>query len=97
MRTRRSKQKRNIRRNNMSNSNIGILAIVCIVLCSVMLVGSVMNDHKTRKDIPQGWIPTDEDIAYQDSMWNIINQTQMEVDTIKESIDHIINRLDEIE
>ncbi len=81
----------------MSNSNIGIIAIVCIVLCSVMLIGSVMNDPKTSKDIPQGWIPTMEDIAYQDSMWNIINQTQMEVDTIKESIDHIINRLDEIE
>ena len=80
----------------MSNSNIGILAIVCIVLCSVMLVGSVMNDHKTHTSTPQ-WIPTDEDIAYQDSMWNIINQTQMEVDTIKESIDHIIDRLDEMQ
>ena len=81
----------------MSNSNISIIAITCIVLFSVMLIGSVMSDHTTREDIPQGWIPTEEDIAYQDSMWNIINQTQMEVDTIKESIDHIINRLDEIE
>ena len=81
----------------MSNSNISVIAITCIVLFSVMLIGSVMSDHTTRKDIPQGWIPTEEDIAYQDSMWNIINQTQMEVDTIKESIDHIINRLDEIE
>ena len=80
----------------MSNSNIGILAIVCIVLCSVMLIGSALNDQKTHTDTPQ-WIPTDEDIAYQDSMWNIINQTQMEVDTIKESIDHIIDRLDEMQ
>ena len=81
----------------MSNSNISIIAITCIVLFSVMLIGSVMSDHTTNNDIPQGWIPTEEDIAYQDSMWNIINQTQMEVDTIKESIDHIIDRLDELQ
>ena len=81
----------------MSNSNISIIAIACIVLFSVMLIGSVISDHTTNNDIPQGWIPTEEDIAYQDSMWNIINQTQMEVDTIKESIDHIIDRLDEMQ
>ena len=81
----------------MSNSNISIIAITCIVLFSVMLIGSVMSDHTTREDIPQGWIPTEEDIAYQDSMWNIINQTQMEVDTIKESIDQIIIRLEDLD
>ena len=81
----------------MSNSNISIIAIACIVLFSVMLIGSVMSDHKTNTDIPQQWIPTDEDIAYQDSMWIIVNQTSLEVDTIKESIDHIIDRLDEMQ
>ncbi len=81
----------------MSNSNISIIAITCIVLFSVMLIGSVMSDHTTREDIPQGWIPTEEDIAYQDSMWTIVNQTSLEVDTIKESIDHIIDRLDEMQ
>ena len=40
---------------------------------------------------------TKEDIAYQDSMWTIINQTQLEVDTIKESIDQILYKLDRIE
>ena len=81
----------------MSNSDISIIAIACIVLFSVMLIGSVMSDHKTNTDIPQQWIPTDEDIAYQDSMWIIVNQTSLEVDTIKESIDHIIDRLDEMQ
>ena len=81
----------------MSNSNISIIAITCIVLFSVMLIGSVMSDHKTNTDIPQQWIPTEEDIAYQDSMWIIVNQTSLEVDTIKESIDHIIDRLDEMQ
>ncbi len=81
----------------MSNSNISIIAIACIVLFSVMLIGSVISDHTTNNDIPQQWIPTDEDIAYQDSMWVIVNQTSLEVDTIKESIDHIIDRLDELQ
>ncbi len=81
----------------MSNSNISIIAIACIVLFSVILVGSVISDHTTHNDIPQVWIPTDEDIAYQDSMWVIVNQTSLEVDTIKESIDHIIDRLDDMQ
>ena len=81
----------------MSNSNISVIAIACITLFSVMLIGSVMSDHRTNDNDPQQWIPTVEDIAYQDSMWTIVNQTSLEVDTIKESIDHIIDRLDEMQ
>jgi len=40
------------------------------------------------------WIPTEEDIAYQDSMYTIIQNTQSDVDTIKEQVQHIIERLD---
>ena len=40
------------------------------------------------------WIPTKEDIAYQDSMFNIIQQTQSDLDTIKKEITYILERLD---
>jgi hypothetical protein len=40
------------------------------------------------------WIPTIEDIAYQDSMYQIIKNTQDDVTDIKEDIVHIIERLD---
>ena len=40
------------------------------------------------------WIPTKEDIAYQDSMYTIILQTQDDVDTIKNSIVYIIEQLE---
>ena len=40
------------------------------------------------------WIPTKEDIAYQDSMYQIIQNTQSDIDTIKQSIVYIIERLD---
>ena len=43
------------------------------------------------------WIPTEEDIQYQDSMFQIIQQTQFEVDTIKQDIDKILYKLERLE
>ena len=43
------------------------------------------------------WVPTKEDIAYQDSMYTIIQNTQSDVDTIKVHIEQIIERLDDKE
>ena len=40
------------------------------------------------------WIPTADDIAYQDSMYTIIQNTQSDIDTIKQSIVYILERLD---
>ena len=40
------------------------------------------------------WIPTEEDIAYQDSMYTIIQNTQDDITEIKEDIVYIIERLD---
>jgi len=40
------------------------------------------------------WVPTKEDIAYQDSMYTIIQNTQSDIDTIKQSIVYILERLD---
>ena len=43
------------------------------------------------------WIPTAEDIAYQDSMYTIIQNTQSDVDTIKVQVKQIIKRLDDVQ
>ena len=40
------------------------------------------------------WIPTAEDIAYQDSMYTIIKNTQNDITDIKQDIVYIIERLD---
>jgi len=40
------------------------------------------------------WIPTAEDIAYQDSMYTIIKNTQDDITEIKQDIVYIIERLD---
>ena len=40
------------------------------------------------------WIPTADDIAYQDSMYQIIQSTQSDISDIKKDIVHILERLD---
>ena len=40
------------------------------------------------------WVPTEEDIAYQDSMYIIIQNTQNDITDIKQDIIYIIERLD---
>ena len=80
---------------NKCISSANCFIIFCIVLfSSIAIASSMTGSEKTIAEDPQYWIPTKEDIAYQDSMYRIIQQTQLEVDTIKQSIDHIIDRLD---
>ena len=80
---------------NKCISSANCLIIFCIVLfSSIAIANSITGSEKTMPDDPQYWIPTEDDIAYQDSMWTIIDQTKREVDTIKESIDHILLRLE---
>jgi len=43
------------------------------------------------------WVPTKEDIEYQDSMYTIIQNTQRDVDTIKVQVQQIIKRLDDVQ
>jgi hypothetical protein len=40
------------------------------------------------------WVPTKEDIAYQDSMYSIISNTQNDITDIKQDIVYILERLD---
>ena len=80
----------------LSSESILTIAMVCIF--STMLIGSVIHVSNSKIDICKTdedmWIPTIEDIAYQDSMYNIIQNTQSDVDTIKVQVKHIIERLD---
>tara|TARA_Y100001938_G_C7876321_1_gene322804 strand:+ start:299 stop:595 length:297 start_codon:yes stop_codon:yes gene_type:complete len=53
----------------------------------------VIEDDKDE----EMWIPTKEDIQYQDSMFAIIQNTQNDVTDIKEDIEHIFERLDYVD
>lgn len=87
---------------NICLSNKKTIFVIVIILFSTLLIASVWTDEveEVKKEQPpsnneeQMWIPTEEDIAYQDSMYQIIQQTQNDIDTIKKDIIYILERLD---
>ena len=75
----------------MSIMIIAALLFSTIVLANVWTEEVVVVEDKSEEKI---WIPTKEDILYQDSMYTIIRNTQNDVTNIKEDIVHILERLD---
>ena len=84
-----------------------IFVIVIILFCTLALASVLRQPENTIPPVvppieqpkvteieEEMWIPTKEDIAYQDSMYTIIQNTQSDVDTIKQSIVYILERLD---
>lgn len=91
-----------IRIGNTCISSTMIVLIVALVLIGTMAIASILNVEESSIDmipqeVEQVWIPTADDIEYQDSMWQIINRTQKDVDIIKEDIEDILYKLDRIE
>jgi len=82
-----------------------VLLLMLLVISSTMLFATIYNAGASTMDIvpPEeekdttAWVPTKEDIAYQDSMFAIVEQTSMDVDTIKEAIDRILYKLEQLE
>jgi len=70
---------------------IVILLFSTIVLANVWPKEVIIIEDKSEE---QMWVPTKEDIAYQDSMYLIIQNTQDDVTDIKEDIVLILERLD---
>jgi hypothetical protein len=87
------------------NTNVCLTNRVCIllitgVLFSTLVLASVWPEEVVEV-IEEGseqevevWIPTEEDILYQDSMYTIIRNTQNDITDIKQDIVLIIERLD---
>ena len=69
---------------------IGSLLLSTIVIASVWPEKIIVIEEKQE----EAWIPTAEDIAYQDSMYVIIQSTQNDITDIKEDIVLILERLD---
>ena len=90
----------------MWNTNICLssptaIMVIVILLFSTIVLANVWNNEKIiieeGNDEEQMWIPTKEDIEYQDSMFSIIQNTQNDVTDIKEDIVLIIERLDYVD
>ena len=83
------------------NTNVCLTNRVCILLITGVLFstlvlasvwpGEVVEVIEVKEEM---WVPTAEDILYQDSMYTIIRNTQNDITDIKEDIVLIIERLD---
>ena len=76
-----------------------IMVVIAIILFSSLVLASVWTEEVevVEDGNEEMWIPTNEDIAYQDSMYTIIQNTQSDVDTIKVQVKQIIERLDDFD
>jgi len=75
---------------------IGVL-ISGAVIASILSEEEVVIKIKDKEEPTEIWVPTAEDIQYQDSMFQIIQQTQFEVDTIKIHINDILQKIEELD
>ena len=77
-------------------SPISVMIIVSLMFSTLVIASGVMYKEKVVKieTVEEMWIPTKEDIAYQDSMYTIIANTQNDITDIKEDIVYILERLD---
>jgi hypothetical protein len=75
--------------------------IAILLLSTFVLAGVIDNVKETpivlKKEKKKQWKPTKEDIAYQDSMYAIIERTQQDLDTIKAGIDNILYKLERLD
>ena len=83
-----------------------VLLLMLLVISSTMLFATIYNttNASTMDIVPPkedkdttAWVPTKEDIAYQDSMFLIVEQTSQDVDTIKAAISDILYKLERLE
>jgi hypothetical protein len=67
-------------------------------MLSTWVIANVYKEEKklviVEEEKEEVWVPTAEDIAYQDSMYTIIKNTQNDLTDIKKDIVLIIERLD---
>ena len=88
---------------NICLTNRKTILVVIVILFSTLVLAGVLYEPeniieiKPKEAKEEIWIPTQEDINYQDSMYQIIQQTQLEVDTIKDQMEVIIYKLDRLE
>ena len=70
--------------------------VLITLLLSTLVLASVWPEEVVEEveETEEVWIPTEEDILYQDSMYTIIRNTQNDVTDIKEDIVLILERLD---
>jgi hypothetical protein len=90
MRSKRNKQKVD----SMTLVGLGLFGIVVVVFA--LAISNLLTNVSSPVQGPVNnyWVPTNEDILYQDSMYQIIKDTENNMDTINIGMARIIKKLD---
>ena len=90
MQSKRDRQKMD----SISIAGAGLFGI--LILIFIMGISNLVTTTSTPIQGPPHnyWVPTDEDILYQDSMYQIIKETDSNMDTINQGMARIIKKLD---
>jgi len=77
-------------------SPVSIMIIIALLFSTIVFANVWTEEVVIVEDISEEkiWIPTKEDILYQDSMYTIISNTQNDITDIKQDIVYILERLD---
>ena len=80
------------------SSRVSLLIIAALLLSTIVIASVYRTTLVIEEVVEEGevevWIPTIEDIAFQDSMYAIIERTQLDLDTIRSGIDRILYKLE---
>ena len=82
------------RKDSAKFAALGIVGILGIVF--VLAMANAMEPVKAEPEEVHYWTPTVDDILYQDSMYQIIEATQINMDTINKGMERILLKLDVI-
>jgi len=78
-------------------SRVSLLTISALLLSTIVIASvyrtTLVIEQVVEKEV-EAWVPTIEDIAFQDSMYAIIERTQLDLDTIRSGIDRILYKLE---
>ena len=86
-----------ITENKLFKKCLGVFCLFGGCFVVLILGNSILRGDRIEAEngpIHNYWTPTIEDIAYQDSMYQIIKNTQSDITDIKQDIVHILERLD---
>jgi|TARA_R110002096_G_scaffold156203_1_gene320779 hypothetical protein len=80
---------------NICLSSPKSILVISVILFSSIVLAGVWPEKVIEVDSQEEpWVPTEADIAYQDSMYTIIQSTQNDITDIKKDIVYILERLD---
>ena len=79
----------------------GFAAFLIVTTILILSVGTLFPPPQGGDPRPAGpgynyWMPTDEDKMYIDSLYNIVKETESNVDTISNTLDRCIEKLDQM-